>query len=293
MGEKVIMSAWISSWELTKTYGKENALDHVSIEIYNGVSLVYGPNGAGKSTFVSILEGIQSPTHGYAEIFGKKPATDPAGVMKDVAFLPERPQFFGSRIVGDFLYWSLEIGEGSESEARRLLGLFDIDYLLHRKFNSLSLGEMQLVNIVAVLSLKRRGYVLDEPNANLDPARRFRLAQEISALSHNGKNFLITTHIMDEILSSVEFTIAFNKGKLVHSFDNSQIKDSNAFSTYLSSNDQEALLKELVIFSPKVVNEYVVIDGISLGEILNHLSENVRLKLRSTFTYPRMVEYEP
>ena len=45
--------------ELTKKYGKNVAVDHVSFMVQDGqVGILLGPNGAGKTTLMNILYGL-------------------------------------------------------------------------------------------------------------------------------------------------------------------------------------------------------------------------------------------
>ena len=63
---------------MTKQYGKQRALDDVSLKIKKGsiVGLI-GPNGAGKSTLMKIMGGLAYPTSGELEMYG---ATDERGL---------------------------------------------------------------------------------------------------------------------------------------------------------------------------------------------------------------------
>ena len=46
---------------LTKTYGRQIALDHVTLTLTPGVYALLGPNGAGKSTFMNLIAGNLIP----------------------------------------------------------------------------------------------------------------------------------------------------------------------------------------------------------------------------------------
>lgn len=280
---------WIDIKNLTVTYGKHFALDDISAKIYDGVTLLYGPNGAGKSTFISALEGLRTPKKGSIRVVGHNPLKHPVAAMKEVAFLPERPQILGSSLVSDYFHWVLTIGNGSIEELRRILKRFNTFYLLKHKFTSLSMGEMQLVNLMAILSLKRRAYILDEPNANLDPARRFLLSREITERKRGGSHFLITTHIMDEILSTVDHTITLSHGKITTSYDNNGDNSGTGLSTYILSTEPERLMSALSDLDPILSGEHVVVKGRSVGQILNWVSEDTRSLILSIFSYPEMM----
>ncbi|MBQ8930995.1 MAG: AAA family ATPase, partial [Ruminiclostridium sp.] len=45
----------LSVKNVTKSYGKNKALDNVSISFDKGIYGILGPNGAGKTTLISII----------------------------------------------------------------------------------------------------------------------------------------------------------------------------------------------------------------------------------------------
>ena len=61
----------ISVSDLTKVYGQNVAVDHVSFEVPEGQIVGFlGPNGAGKSTTLRMLTCYLPPTSGGAKIAG-------------------------------------------------------------------------------------------------------------------------------------------------------------------------------------------------------------------------------
>ncbi len=283
---------WIKATELTKKYGKTAALDSLSLSVGGGVTLLYGPNGAGKSTLVSLLEGLAMPTEGQVEIGGAEPARRPEALMARFGYLPERPVSFGSNSVADFLYWYMKIGGSSHARLRQLITAFSADHLMSHKFSSLSLGEMQLVSLVAVLSLDREGYVLDEPNSSLDYHRRRVLAREISAMRSAGKKFLVSTHIVDELIEIVDRSFGLNRGKLAFSSEDHEGGRGSMFTVNIIASDPKAVMQGLTRYSPRVVDGRILVDGASTGEVLNNLSQTERMAISSIYLTPRMDFFE-
>ena len=57
--------------DLTKTYGKDRGIEHVSLEVEEGDIFGFiGPNGSGKSTTIRVLLNLIFPTGGKAKIMG-------------------------------------------------------------------------------------------------------------------------------------------------------------------------------------------------------------------------------
>src|SRR4051812_26607002 len=74
---------------LTKTFGKNVALDHVDLRIDEGRILgLIGPNGAGKSTALNAILGLV-PFDGQLSVLGRDPWRDRDQLMLDVAFISD------------------------------------------------------------------------------------------------------------------------------------------------------------------------------------------------------------
>ena len=62
------MKKLISLVDIVKDYRKMRALNHVSLEINEGITGLLGPNGAGKSTLIKILLGLVRVTGGTGTV---------------------------------------------------------------------------------------------------------------------------------------------------------------------------------------------------------------------------------
>ncbi len=207
------LRTWIEARDLWKSYGDLEVLRGASIEVGPGITLLSGPNGVGKSTFVSLLEGLTHPSDGQIKVAGIVPGMDPVRLMQSVAFLPERPAFLSGSSVGEHLRYAAGMRNIRVSNMLDLCNYFRIARLIDIRPMSLSQGEAQLVSLCTVLAADTPSYVLDEPNANLDVENRTRLASLIHRMSHaDGKNFLVTTHIADEILASSDTVVPMIDG---------------------------------------------------------------------------------
>ena len=70
---------------LTKQYGSNLALNHISFSLEEGTILGFlGPNGAGKSTTMKMLLGLTAPTKGSFTIDGKQFPNDRIAILKEI-----------------------------------------------------------------------------------------------------------------------------------------------------------------------------------------------------------------
>lgn len=168
----------------TAAEGEEGpvALRDVSLRIGEGEFVgVIGPSGAGKSTLASVLSGA-IPHHYRGELFGSTlvdgrdtcdvTLTDISQVVGSV--LQDIDTQMVASVVEDELLFGLEnFGvphDQIEGRIARTLDTVGIASLRDREIATLSGGQKQKVAIAAILAMRPRVLVLDEPTAALDPA---------------------------------------------------------------------------------------------------------------------------
>src|SRR5687767_15808691 len=90
--------------ELTKIYGEQKAVNHISFTVGRGEIVGFlGPNGAGKSTTMKIITGYLVPDAGEAIVAGVKVGTDPLEVKKRIGYLPEANPLYYDMYVKEYL----------------------------------------------------------------------------------------------------------------------------------------------------------------------------------------------
>ena len=168
----------------TAAEGEESpaALRDVSLRIGEGEFVgVIGPSGAGKSTLASVLSGA-IPHHFRGELFCSTlvDGRDTCDVtLRDISqvvgsVLQDIDAQMVASVVEDELLFGLEnFGvphDQIEDRIARTLDTVGIASLRDREIATLSGGQKQKVAIAAILAMRPRVLVLDEPTAALDPA---------------------------------------------------------------------------------------------------------------------------
>src|SRR5688500_12325157 len=75
---------------LTKVYGEQKAIDHISFTVNRGEIVGFlGPNGAGKSTTMKIITGYLQPDEGDAFVSGVDVKKEPLKAKSKIGYLPE------------------------------------------------------------------------------------------------------------------------------------------------------------------------------------------------------------
>ena len=178
------METIISVDDVSFSYGSapEPALAHVSFNVHQGDFIgIIGPSGAGKSTLAACLSGAV-PHHYTGTFFGSVTVdghdtcevslTDVSQIVGSV--LQDIDTQMVASVVEDEMLFGLEnFGvphdqiEQRVSETLETVGISD---LRDREIATLSGGQKQKVAIAAILAMRPRVLVLDEPTAALDPA---------------------------------------------------------------------------------------------------------------------------
>jgi ABC-2 type transport system ATP-binding protein len=214
MGEAII-----SVEGLTKVFNNTiRAVDNVSFSINKGeIFSLLGPNGAGKTTTVEILEGLQDPTSGDAEVLGasiKKGLTD---VRSRIGILPQEFEPFDLLKPPEFLKYFGELygkplGKDETSGLLKTVGLYD-----RRKSISMNLsgGEKRKLGIALSLVSDPELMFLDEPTTGLDAQSRRALWALITRLKEEGKTIFLTTHYLEEAEELADRVAIMHMGKII------------------------------------------------------------------------------
>lgn len=203
---------------LTKRYGANLAVDHVSFEIEEGSIVGFlGPNGAGKSTTMNIITGYLSATEGSVTVSGKNTLDDPNEVKRMIGYLPEQPPLYLDMTVKEYLNFVYELKKAEQprkEHIEEICRLVKIDNVYNRLVGNLSKGYKQRVGIAQALIGNPPVLILDEPTVGLDPKQIIEIRTLIKNLGRN-HTVILSSHILPEVQAVCERIIVINNGKLV------------------------------------------------------------------------------
>ena len=192
------------------------SLPPVSLTVEAGSFCVLtGPTGCGKSTLLRACKPELAPQGAFAgtlEVCGATlvdegavtNALSQARSALEVGFVHQDPQ---AQMVCDTVWhelaFSLENLAWPQDAMRRRVAevahFFGIAPWVNRRTSELSDGQKQLVNLAAVLALRPRLMLLDEPTAQLDPVARQQFLGMLARVNTElGVTVLMATHLPEE-----------------------------------------------------------------------------------------------
>lgn len=213
--------------DVWKSYGKLEVLKGLSIDIFEGETLVIlGRSGVGKSVLLRQIIGLEMPDKGYVEIDEKKVSglmlrtTRPG--LKSMGMLFQGSALFDSMNVGEntafyliqhFPNLSPEEIEHRVTEALRMVGLSGTE----KKLPSELSGGMRKRAALARLIVYRPEIILyDEPTTGLDPITAMQINDLINQTKAELKSTsVVVTHDIRSALSVGDRLAFHDEGKIV------------------------------------------------------------------------------
>ncbi len=225
------MPAAIILERIRKTFGDFVAVDDLSLIVPEASLCGFiGPNGSGKTTTLRIIMRIYAPDSGRVIILGDEhhgPANDRVG------YLPEERMLYKSMRVDEVLTYlsQLKGHKPTRTEIDDWLAKLQLEGFARRRIQTLSKGQTQKIQLIAVLIAKPQLVLLDEPFSGLDPVNAVVLRDAIIELKRSGTTILFSTHDMSVAEKMCDTIVMIFKGKKVLDGTMAQIQSQYAKDT--------------------------------------------------------------
>lgn len=204
-------------------YGSVTALADVSITARRGEFLtILGSSGSGKTTMLRVISGLEMPQQVTAlridgvDVAGLPPAKRSCTtVFQSYALFPHMS-------VAENVAYGLKVRgtdrHAAMTEARRALGMVQLEAKADRRVSQLSGGEKQRVALARAVVTRPSILLLDEPLGALDEKLRQDMQVELMELQRSlGMTFIYITHSQEEALTMSDRVVLMSHGKVVQS----------------------------------------------------------------------------
>ena len=190
---------------ITKRYPAVVANSNVSLAVQPGEThAVLGENGAGKSTLMKIIYGSVKPDEGSV-LWNGQPVQvrNPQEARAlGIAMVFQHFSLFDTFTVAQNVWLGLDKSLSLAEVARRITakaGEYGLDIDPSRPVHTLSVGEMQRVEIIRALLTNPQLLILDEPTSVLTPQAVEKLFVVLKKLASEGCSILYISHKLHEI----------------------------------------------------------------------------------------------
>ena len=189
---------------ITKTYPGVVANSEVSLKVMPGeIHSVLGENGAGKSTLMKIIYGSVKPDAGQMRLNGQ-PVTirNPKEARANgISMVFQHFNLFHTMTVAENVWLGLSRNSLAQVSASIVAKAseYGLDIDPNRPVHTLSVGEMQRVEIIRALLTRPELLILDEPTSVLTPQAVEKLFVVLKKLASEGCSILYISHKLHEI----------------------------------------------------------------------------------------------
>lgn len=191
---------------VSKKISGKKILDNVSFDLKRGeiIGLV-GANGAGKTTLMKTILKLIDKNEGVINYN--------LNSKKDIGALIESPGIYPFLSGYDNLKLFSE--NKDDKQIKEIITKLKMENYIQKKAKYYSLGMKQKLGIAFALLNEPELVVLDEPMNGLDPRAVRDVRNIIDDMSNSGTTFLISSHILSELLKVTDTIVIIDHGKIV------------------------------------------------------------------------------
>jgi ABC-type multidrug transport system ATPase subunit len=206
--------------DLTRRFGRTQAVAGVTMEAGPGVFGLLGPNGAGKTSLLRMLATVLPPTSGTLRLLGR----DLGGygprreIRRRLGYLPQQLGYYPGFTVADFVEYFALLKDmpprqvpRSVAAAIEHVGLGD---KARAKLRTLSGGMLRRVGIAQAIVNEPELLLLDEPTAGLDPEQRVAFRTLLRDFGQRA-TVIVSTHLVEDVAAACTEVALMDAGKIV------------------------------------------------------------------------------
>lgn len=211
--------------DVSKSFPGVKALDKVNLRVRpHSVHALMGENGAGKSTLLKCLFGIYEKDEGKIFFKGEEInfTSSKEALENGVSMVHQELNLVLQRTVMDNMWlgryptkgWFIDHGKMYE-ETKQIFDELDIDIDPRVKVGTLSVSQMQMIEIAKAFSYDAKIVIMDEPTSSLTEKEVNHLFKIINKLKEKGCGIVYISHKMEEIFQLCDEITILRDGQWV------------------------------------------------------------------------------
>ena len=269
---------------ISKYFPGVQALDNAQLTVKEGeVVALMGENGAGKSTLMKCLFGIYHKDKGEIFLDGKEVNfTSPKQALNNgVAMVHQELNQVRQRSVADNIWlgkYPTKFGIVDEKkmfdDTKAIFDDLEIPLNPKTKVNTLSVSEMQMVEIAKAVSYNAKLVIMDEPSSAITEKEIDILFNVIRDLKSRGISIIYTTHKMEETYKIVDEITILRDGKWIATGSKEEI-DNTKLINYMVGRSLEDFYQ--ADNSKRDIGEEIIkVEKLSCDNVFKDISFSIR-----------------
>jgi ABC-2 type transport system ATP-binding protein len=206
--------------DVTRRFGRSQAVAGVSLETGAGVFGLLGPNGAGKTTLLRMLATVIPPNSGYIRLLGRDPGENGPRreIRRRLGYLPQNLGYYPGFTVAEFVEYFALLKEMPPSRIPQAVATaierVDLGDRARAKLRTLSGGMLRRAGIAQAIVNEPELLLLDEPTAGLDPEQRVTFRGLLRDLGERA-TVVVSTHLVEDVGAACSEVALMDAGKVV------------------------------------------------------------------------------
>jgi inositol transport system ATP-binding protein len=269
--------------QIEKSFPGVKALNRIDFAVRRGtVHALCGENGAGKSTLMKIINGIYKPDAGQIFI-DENPVKiqNPiharqhgiAMIAQELNYVPEMSieenLFLGRLPVTKFgkVDWKL-----LRKNTIDFLKAENLPYKPTQKLKTLTVSNIQMLEIIKAISNNAEIIVMDEPTSSITQREVEMLFKKINELKKQGVSIIYISHKLDEVFQIADDITVLRDGTVVESHPASEMTMDQVISLMVGRKMENVYPKEKV----KIGDKLLEVKGLGSTGTFKDISFHVR-----------------
>jgi ABC-2 type transport system ATP-binding protein len=206
--------------ELTRRFGRTQAVAGVNLALEAGVFGLLGPNGAGKTSLLRMLATVIPPSSGTLRLLGRDPGSygPRREIRRRLGYLPQNLGYYPGFTVAEFVEYFALLKDMPPSRvpaavaaAVERTGLGD---KARARLRTLSGGMLRRAGIAQAIVNEPDLLLLDEPTAGLDPEQRVAFRALLRDLGQRS-TVVVSTHLVEDVGAACTRVALMDQGRIL------------------------------------------------------------------------------
>jgi ABC-type multidrug transport system ATPase subunit len=199
---------------VTRRFGRNAAVDNVSLEIAQGDSVaLWGGNGAGKTTLIRCVLGLLR-FQGTIDVGGYDVRRKGKHARMLIGYVPQELGFYDDLGAAEAVVFFARLKGLPLRSAHEVLAGVGLEGQDRKRIRELSGGMKQRLALAIAMLGDPPVLVLDEVTASLDACGREEFVSLLSRLGGQGRTMLFASHRVEEVTTLARRVVHLDKGQV-------------------------------------------------------------------------------